>query len=251
MPSGRHRRPSGWKKRPSSWHRRPSGWRTGGHLARRSFGRHRRPSGRHRRPTDRHRTRSPSDRHRPFARHRRPSGRYRVTRISFIFRDYNFDSLASKIMFPSCDLTAKTHQKRRIFKSSGRLVGGFAGVVRHDSKEEVLKCNENLVHFPRLQLQFPGFKTMFPSCNLTAKTHHKRRAFRTAAEDLPGVLFPTGAAVGPRWNVRTDAGPLAGRSDAQVGGRPDLARFDNNSVQARSPRPEPTPIDSSNYGHEI
>ena len=58
---------------------------------------------------------------------------------------------------------------------------------------------------------------MFPSCNLTAKTHHKRRAFKTAAEDWPGVLFlTTGAAVGPRWNVRTDAGPLSPVHTAEV-----------------------------------
>ena len=51
-------------------------------------------------------------------------------------------------MFPGCNLTAKTYQKRaNIQDSSGRLIGGYAGVVGHDSKEEVLKCNENLVHF--------------------------------------------------------------------------------------------------------
>ena len=38
-------------------------------------------------------------------------------------------------------------ETENIQDSSGRLIGGYAGVVGHDSKEEVLKCNENLVHF--------------------------------------------------------------------------------------------------------
>ena len=70
-----------------------------------------------------------------------------VTRISFIFRDYDFNShlqnYASK-MQSDCKSVPETEN---IQDSSGRLIGEFAGVVGHDSKEEVLKCNENLVHF--------------------------------------------------------------------------------------------------------
>ena len=119
-----------------------------------------------------------------------------VTRISFIFRDYNLNSLASKlfpgckIMFPSCNLTAKRCQKRaNIQDSCGRLIGGYAGVVGHDSKEEVLKCNENLVHF-RDYNEFPGScKFMFPGCNLTAnnveqETAHIQDSSGRLMEDL-------------------------------------------------------------------
>ena len=51
---------------------------------------------------------------------------------------------------------------------------------------------------------------MLPSCSLTTKTHHKRRALKAAAEGWSGP-YPTSAGVGPRWNAGKDAKQLTGR----------------------------------------
>ena len=70
-----------------------------------------------------------------------------VTRISFIFRDYNLNSHLQNYVSRLQSNCKNVPETADIQDSSGRLIGGFAGVVGHDSKEEVLKCNENLVHF--------------------------------------------------------------------------------------------------------
>ena len=54
-----------------------------------------------------------------------------------------------------------------------------------------------------MYIQFPGFKIMLPSCNLTAKTYQKRRIFKTAAEGWPGDLPESWGTTQKKkfWNV--------------------------------------------------